>query len=26
MPATIGNQNIVTNTLNWNAQFYRLKK
>jgi hypothetical protein len=26
MPATIGNQNIVTNALNWNAQFYRLKK
>jgi hypothetical protein len=25
-PATIGNQNIVTNALNWNAQFYRLKK
>jgi Alginate lyase/Immunoglobulin domain len=25
-PVTIGNQNIVTNVLNWNAQFYRLKK
>ena len=25
-PATVGNQNIVTNALNWNAQFYRLKK
>jgi len=25
-PGTIGNQNIVTNALNWNAQFYRLKK
>jgi hypothetical protein len=25
-PVIIGNQNIVTKALNWNAQFYRLKK